>query len=137
MNLQDAEEIKEVTAAIVNPIFDFDLPSIKDRFNLQSAADIRYSCSSYSKKVAQAHRQTRNRCCCCLEKESQQSHHSYHAGIDDEPGVNLFPVCLDCHKTLCHNKKNWVQKSIWESCSTPEWKSKLKAGVELLQSKLS
>jgi hypothetical protein len=131
LGLQNTEEIKEVMEAIANLIFDFDLPSIKDKFNLQSKTDIRYSYSGYSKKVAQAHRQTGNKCCCCLEKESQQAHHCRYLGVEDE----LFPVCTECHKTLCHNKENWIQKSVWESCNTPEWESKLKAGLQLLELK--
>lgn len=132
LGINDAQEIKELLEEIANLIFDKDLTSLQEKFRLQSRHDIRYSYTDYQKKVAQSHQYTGNKCCCCLDKQSEQAHHSRYEGLNDEPGLNLVPVCLNCHKLLCHSRENWKQGRIWESSNTPEWEAKLKAGFEML-----
>ncbi len=124
--LEDAEEIKEAAVVIGRMLVDDNLTLLQSKFRIQSEYDVRYSYPGYSKKVAQVHRYTNNICSCCHKNKSKEAHHSRYLGIEDKPGINLFPVCLDCHKSLCHSKENWNQRGAWESCNTPEWETRLR-----------
>lgn len=132
LGIEESEDIKAIALKIAQMLVDDELTSLKSKFRIQSVWDVRYSYPDYAKKVAQTHRYTGNKCCCCLQAESKEAHHTQYLGFDDEAGKNLLPVCLNCHKSLCHSKENWVQGSPWEACNTPEWKAKLQAGFEML-----
>jgi hypothetical protein len=135
LGISSVSEIKRITLEIARFIVD-DEPELQKKFSLGSEWDVRYSYPGYSKKVAQTHRYTSNVCCCCCEKESKQIHHSRYEGLHDEPGVNLFPTCLNCHKSYCHSQENWVQGDPWNAYNVPEWEAKLQAGFQMLARKV-
>jgi hypothetical protein len=132
--IQDAETVKDFLEKIGELIINKELVSLSDKFKIQSRTDVRYSYSGYSKKVAQTHRKANNKCCCCSKKKSEQIHHTRYEGANDEPGINLFPVCLDCHKTICHSPQNWSQNPVWGSQNTPEFCDRLKLEFSFLVS---
>ncbi len=133
LEMIDPEEIKDLIAAIADLLCQEGNEEIAKKYRIRSPYDVRYSYPGYSKKVAETHRLTGNICCCCGEAESKEAHHTEYFGIEDTPGENLFPVCLDCHKSFCHSKKNWQKAdNIWEYKNTPEFVSQLKANTVML-----
>lgn len=126
LGLQSSEEIKKLLEFIGEAIFDYDLTELKEKFRLRSKYDVRYSYAGYSKKVAATHRKTNNACALCHQNQSEEAHHIEYLGIEDEPGKNLLPLCLPCHKEIAHSRENWQQISIWKSRNTPEFEARLK-----------
>jgi hypothetical protein len=95
--------------------------------------DVRYP-PNWEALKKEAHLTTGRKCCVCLEASSKEVHHSRYLGNSDLPGVNLFPVCLPCHK-VCHSKANWFKHKgnpLWKSANTPQWEAKLKHGFNQL-----
>ena len=67
----------------------------------------------YKELCSAAHKATNGTCVVCKTAESEQIHHTSYSptGIDDQVGVNVFPVCKNCHKNVCHFTKNWITDS--------------------------
>lgn len=61
-----------------------------------------------------AHRGTGGICACCCAAQSKEVHHlrykDEHGAIAgrEVPGVDVVPVCLDCHIPICHDPENWI-----------------------------
>lgn len=64
----------------------------------------------YKELCSAAHKATNGICVVCKTAESEQIHHTSYSpgGSDDQVGVNVFPVCKNCHKNVCHSTKNWI-----------------------------
>jgi uncharacterized coiled-coil protein SlyX len=64
----------------------------------------------YKELCSAAHKATNGTCVVCKTAKSEQIHHTSYSrtGIDDQVGVNVFPVCKNCHKNVCHSTKNWI-----------------------------
>ena len=86
---------------------------------------VRYSTKKkHKKKCRRAHTRTHGVCVVCLSKPSHQVHHSSYRKSGDRYGINIFPVCLYCHRFLCHSPKNWVihpTDPVWKNRNTPEF----------------
>ena len=57
-----------------------------------------------------AHNQASGVCVCCMKAKSEQVHHTNYFlyGSGDQVGVNVFPVCENCHRNECHSDANWI-----------------------------
>jgi len=46
-----------------------------------------------------------------MKNKSQEIHHTSYSlyGKSDKPGVNVFPVCKQCHDNECHSADNWIK----------------------------
>ncbi len=64
----------------------------------------------YRELCSAAHKATNGTCVVCKTAKSEQIHHTSYSrtGIDDQVGVNVFPVCKNCHQIVCHSTKNWI-----------------------------
>jgi len=55
-----------------------------------------------------------DRKCCLCNRKAEQVHHARYSDWKgaiagrERPGIDVFPVCLDCHNDQCHSKSNWV-----------------------------
>jgi phage regulator Rha-like protein len=60
-----------------------------------------------------AHNQASGVCVCCMKAKSEQVHHTNYSlyGSGDQVGVNVFPVCENCHRNECHSDANWITDS--------------------------
>ena len=100
--------------------------------------DVRYP-PNWAEIRSQAHRLTGGICCLCQKELSVEAHHSRYLWLDDKPGLNIYPLCLSCHK-LSHSSANWIKHKgnpLWKSRNTDKWEAKLKAGFnELVRTKL-
>ena len=133
LEIIDPEEIKNLIAAIADLLCKEGNEDLAKKFHIQNKYQARYSYPGYSKKVAQTHRLTGNVCACCKQDKSEEAHHTEYRGAEDTPGENLFPVCLNCHKSICHSKANWQKAdNIWDYRNTPEFVSQLKANAIML-----
>lgn len=98
---------------------------------------VRYEYSHYAKNCAITHQATGGTCCCCNAVPSKEIHHTSYRGEEDEPGVNLFPVCERCHSEICHSKDNWVtdpDNPVWGNHSTPGFAKALQHNYQQLES---
>lgn len=80
------------------------------------------------------HEATGGICCLCQRNLSVEAHHSRYLWKGDTPGLNIFPLCLCCHK-LSHHPNNWSKHKgnpLWKSCNTAQWEQKLKQGFKEL-----
>ncbi|WP_375511786.1 hypothetical protein [uncultured Nostoc sp.] len=87
----------------------------------------------YKKQCAIAHQSVKGLCCVCLVRPSEQLHHAKYG--NDEIGLTVFPVCLNCHNQVCHSSKNWNKdktRPVWGNQNTPEFIERLKLGYKLL-----
>lgn len=135
LGIIDPEEIKEIALAIAELLCEAGNEQLAHKYRIRTPHDVRYSYPGYSTKVAETHRLTGNICACCGQVESVQAHHTEYRGAEDTPGENLFPVCLDCHKSFCHSKENWQKAdNIWDYRNTPEFVSQLRANTVILAS---
>jgi phage regulator Rha-like protein len=59
------------------------------------------------------HNQASGVCVCCMKAKSEQVHHTNYSlyGSGDQVGVNVFPVCENCHRNECHSDANWITDS--------------------------
>lgn len=57
-----------------------------------------------------AHNQASGVCVCCMKAKSEQVHHTSYSlyGSGDQVGINVFPVCENCHRNECHSDANWI-----------------------------
>lgn len=71
---------------------------------------------------------------------SEEIHHAYYEDEKgaianrEQVGLDVFPVCLSCHKTL-HSKVNWVKdrvNPVLKNCNTIAAIQRLRIGYQLL-----
>lgn len=76
-------------------------------------------------------------CCCCLVRQAKEMHHTSYGS--DRFGSNWFPVCIFCHRQICHNKKNWVryfgEKALFGNQNNIEFVNLLRYRFKILTSK--
>lgn len=95
--------------------------------------DVRYPPNWFEIRTL-THQLTGHRCCICKTARSVEAHHSRYLWLKDAPGVNIFPLCLKCHR-LSHSSKYWRKHKgnpLWRSANTPEWEAKLQQGFKEL-----
>ena len=73
-------------------------------------------------------------CCCCGIAPFEEFHHTSYGA--DKLGKNWFPVCLSCHKKVCHSKKYWIrlkgEEAIFGNHNKPELVARLKNNYKKL-----
>jgi hypothetical protein len=99
---------------------------------------VRYGSNAkkHKKKCRNAHIRTHGICCVCMINKSEQVHHSSYRKSGDRYGINIFPVCRNCHKTVCHSPKNWIIDLInpeWKNHNTAEFTARLKRNYQRLR----
>lgn len=98
--------------------------------------DVRYA-PNWSEVRREAHNATWGICCLCRKELSVEAHHSRYLHKNDKAGLNVWPLCLHCHK-LSHSPKHWIKHKgnpLWKSRNTDEWEEKLRQGfLELTNS---
>jgi hypothetical protein len=64
----------------------------------------------YRELCSAAHKATNGICVVCMTTKSKELHHTSYSlyGSGDQVGVNVFPVCKNCHQIVCHSTKNWI-----------------------------
>jgi hypothetical protein len=116
---------KKPKAKPKNPIKDIDWAS-------------RYDYPTYRKVCAIAHSQCKSRCVVCWHRRSVVVHHSRYLKEKDTPGVNVFPVCVRCHKPICHSIHNWIENQhdpLWGNHNTASFERRLQVSYQLLKQK--
>jgi|GEM_PF-3671641 len=87
----------------------------------------------YRQQCAIAHKSTHGLCCYCITSKSDELHHAYYG--EDVIGESVFPVCLRCHQTICHDPKNWIidhKNQLWKNRNTTKFLERLRLGYKLL-----
>ena len=106
-------------------------PLIKDKY------DDRYgNIPSYRKHCAKVHQGTGGICCVCMARQSQEVHHTSYRKSVNRRGINEFPVCISCHRHICHHPKNWIihpVDPIWKNHNTAEFTRMLQQNYKKLQ----
>ncbi len=111
--------------------------SFKTKTGKQSSYDDRYgNISSYKKHCAKVHKGTGSICCVCMIRTSEQVHHTSYRKSGNRRGSNEFPVCLYCHRNICHHPQNWVihpTDPIWKNHNIPAFTKMLQINYKKLE----
>jgi putative DNA primase/helicase len=64
----------------------------------------------YRELCSAAHKATNGICVVCMTTKSKELHHTSYSlyGSGDQVGINVFPVCENCHRNECHSDANWI-----------------------------
>ncbi|MGA1256913.1 MAG: hypothetical protein ACO3YX_07885, partial [Candidatus Nanopelagicaceae bacterium] len=87
----------------------------------------------YRQQCAIAHASTHSLCCVCMTRKSQELHHAFYG--NDIIGVSVYPVCISCHRAICHSPENWIKdhhNPLWKNRNTEEFIERLQLGYKLL-----
>ncbi|NEO08431.1 hypothetical protein [Moorena sp. SIO3I8] len=77
---------------------------------------------------------TNSKCCLCQKQAKNiEIHRTVYLGEEDDPGVNMFPLCPSCHDDA-HSPETWEEdsKNIWNSYQVEGFTKRLKLGLNYL-----
>lgn len=99
--------------------------------------DKRYA-DNWTKLAARARQATNGICCLCRSRKAVEVHHVRYArngraiAGKEQPGVDIFPLCGDCHK-IAHQPKNWIKDKnnpVLGNRNHPEFVKRLQSGFK-------